>query len=147
MIKIYSKEELGLEVYEDDEVWSYPINELDYLSKVHNGEEFILYDNRLYEKDPIVHNLEIYVGVTDMPSRLRQHEGNEKRKELLYRMYCSNPNREEMRRITLEELINYIRETDEYWEDEKYIFKECARLCGASEELLNEIERNDENVK
>lgn len=143
MIKIYSKEELGLEVYEDDEVWSYPINELDYLLKEHNNEEFILYSNRLYEKNPIVHNLEIYIGVADMPSRLRQHEGNEKRKELLYRMYCSNPNREEMKRITLEELIDYIRETNEYWEDEKYIFKECARLCGASEELLNKIDNYD----
>ena len=37
---------------EDDNHWSYPVNELDYLMKEkEDGAMFLLYDGRLYETD------------------------------------------------------------------------------------------------
>lgn len=149
MIKIYSKEELGVNVFEDDVIWSFPIEELDYLLKEHNGEEYIIYKGRLYEKDPIIHDLDIYIDMADMPSKLREYEGNELRKNIFYRMYCVNPRRDEMEKMTLQELVDYIYETDQYWEQDRYIVRECARLCGASEELLNKIDNygKEEQIK
>lgn len=53
MIRIYSKEQFDKEfintLTEDDEIWNYPIEELDYLILEHKNESFILIDNRLYE--------------------------------------------------------------------------------------------------
>lgn len=52
MIKIYTLEQLDIDVEEllmDADVWSYPINELDYLLETRSFESFLLFDNRLYE--------------------------------------------------------------------------------------------------
>lgn len=150
MIKIYSKEELGVELYESDVAWSYPLNELDYvLENNTNDEEFIYHNGRLYEKECLLQDLSIYIDMADMPSKLREYEGNEERKQILYRMYCVNPDRQEMCNISLKELIDYIIETDQYWEQDRYIVRECARLCGASEELLNKIDSygKEEQIK
>lgn len=53
MIKIYNANELSEEtiyrIIHDDEIWSFPINELDYLLEEHKNEEFVLIGGRLYE--------------------------------------------------------------------------------------------------
>ena len=43
MITIYSEGNIT------NESWDYPIDELEYLLEEHNGESFVLIDNRLYE--------------------------------------------------------------------------------------------------
>lgn len=49
MIKI---EQTTQEPIEDDNHWSYPISELDYLmEEKEDGATFLLYDGRLYESD------------------------------------------------------------------------------------------------
>ena len=50
MIKIIDKEEYNNGSYiRDDEGWDFPIEELDYLLEEHNGEVFLLQNDRLYE--------------------------------------------------------------------------------------------------
>ena len=50
MIKIIDKEEYNNGSYIiDDEGWDFPIEELDYLLEEHNGEVFLLQNDRLYE--------------------------------------------------------------------------------------------------
>lgn len=53
MIRIYHEKQFDKEfintLLEDDEIWSYPIKEIDYLMLEHQNESFILIDNRLYE--------------------------------------------------------------------------------------------------
>lgn len=52
MIKIYTLEQLEIDVEEllsNSDVWSYPINELDYLLETRAFDSFLLFDNRLYE--------------------------------------------------------------------------------------------------
>ena len=46
MIKII-KDLRGYQLKEDN--WDFPIEELDYLLETHEGETFLLKDNRLYE--------------------------------------------------------------------------------------------------
>ena len=53
MIRIYTEKQFDKDFIDilknDDETWSYPIEELDYLLLEHKSESFILIDNRLYE--------------------------------------------------------------------------------------------------
>ena len=53
MIRIYTKEQFDksfINIIENDEdTWSFPIEELDYLLLEHTNESFILINNRLYE--------------------------------------------------------------------------------------------------
>lgn len=55
MIKIFQKNELTekqiQEVLENAEIWSFSIEELDYLLEEHKNENFVLIDNRLYEME------------------------------------------------------------------------------------------------
>ncbi len=55
MIKIFQKNELTekqiQEILENVEIWSFPIEELDYLLEEHKNESFVLIDNRLYEME------------------------------------------------------------------------------------------------
>lgn len=55
MIKIFQKNELTekqlQEVLENVEIWSFSIEELDYLLEEHKNENFVLIDNRLYEME------------------------------------------------------------------------------------------------
>ena len=54
MIKIYSEKEFDKkyikQVKENEEIWDFCLEDLDYLLEEHNEEEFILIDKRLYEK-------------------------------------------------------------------------------------------------
>lgn len=53
MITIFDSKDIENieEIVNNEEIWSFPINELDYLLEVHKGEDFILYNGRLYEKE------------------------------------------------------------------------------------------------
>ena len=42
---------------ENKDIWSYPIDELDYLLETADGKEFLLWDNRLYEKENQYENI------------------------------------------------------------------------------------------
>lgn len=53
MIRIYTKDQFDKSfidiIKNDEDTWSYPIEELDYLLLEKENESFILIDNRLYE--------------------------------------------------------------------------------------------------
>ena len=54
MIKIYSTLEIENSeiniILNDEDRWSFPLEELDYLLQNHKNEEFVLIGDRLYEK-------------------------------------------------------------------------------------------------
>lgn len=53
MIRIYHEKQFDKvfieTLLEDDDTWSFPLEELDYLMLEHKNESFILINNRLYE--------------------------------------------------------------------------------------------------
>jgi len=51
VITIYEKNEINnfQEIIENENIWDFPIQELDYLLKEHKNENYIYYNNRLYE--------------------------------------------------------------------------------------------------
>lgn len=53
MIKIYRRNEIKQDyisrIINDEDIWDFSITELSYLLKEHNGESFVLINDRLYE--------------------------------------------------------------------------------------------------
>lgn len=65
MIKIIDEEEYNNGSYmRDEEGWDFPLEELDYLLKEHNGEVFLLQNGRLYE-------VMDYVDLTDFIDNIK----------------------------------------------------------------------------
>lgn len=84
-------------------------------------------------------DLSIYASINEFPEIISKGKDNEERKNLFYRCYVANPKSEEMNRWTIEDLIEYIYETDEYWTEDLDIIVKCAELCGASQEFIDKI--------
>ena len=51
MITIYKSDEINnyKEIIQNEDIWSFPVQEIDYLLNEHKNENFIYFDNRLYE--------------------------------------------------------------------------------------------------
>ncbi len=52
----------------------------------------------------------------------------EERKMILMMCYVNDVTLDELLRWSLDEVANYIATTDDYYENDKYIFEECYRL-------------------
>ena len=64
MIKIYNtleveNSEINI-ILNDEDRWSFPLEELDYLLQNHKNEEFVLIGDRLYERQSICSNGRVY---------------------------------------------------------------------------------------
>ena len=71
---------------------------------------------------------EIHTDFSDFPNIVRQGKTYEERKELLWRCYAVNPKKSDLEKLTLQDIIWYIEDTDDFFnEDEKYL-NECIKL-------------------
>lgn len=102
------------------------------------------YNGEVLIKEPGVkinesEDLSIYTDFSNFPNEVAKGETPEERKNILYRCYVSNPKEDEMNKWTIKDLVEYIKETDEYYnKDYKYIFK-CCLLCGLTKEEAKEL--------
>lgn len=71
---------------------------------------------------------EIHVSFEDFSKEVIKGETYEERKEILWRCYASNPTKDDLKRMSLEDIIDYIRETDEFWNFDKKYVDACVAL-------------------
>ena len=71
---------------------------------------------------------EIHCDFSDFSKEVIKGNTYDERKEILWRCYASNPTKEDLEKMTLEDIINYIRETDEFWLDDKKYVDACVAL-------------------
>ena len=75
---------------------------------------------------------EIYIDIEKFPRVVMRGKSYNERKGLLWRCYASNPKKSEVEKMSLEDMIDYIKDTDDFWYED-YIY---INLCV---ELINEL--------
>lgn len=71
---------------------------------------------------------EIYVAYEDYPEIIKEGKTQKERKELLWRCYACNPKKEEVENMSLEDMIEYMKETDPLFDYYKNIIDNCVKL-------------------
>ena len=145
MIKIYSENEIKKDVISyllnDDDVWDYPLEEIDYLNNSYSGCSYVLIKDRLYELSSANTLVEpLYASVKDYAEEISKGKTDVERRNIFFRLYVNNVKLNEIKSGTLRGLLEYIFDTDDFWNEDKEAIIECAKLCGATDELLEEIE-------
>ena len=146
MIQIYSENEIKKDVIgyllNDDNVWDYPLEEIDYLNNSYSGCAYVLIKDRLYEFSGANTLIEpLYASINDYAEEISKGKNDVERKNIFFRLYVSNVKLNEIKSSTLRDLVEYIYETDEYWNSDKDIFIECAKLCGATDKLIEDMNK------
>jgi len=78
---------------------------------------------------------EIFATVEQFPLIVMRGKSYKERKELLWRCYASNPKKEEVERMTLDEMKSYIAETDEFWSEDYIYIEACIMLINEFKEV------------
>ena len=68
------------------------------------------------------------VGVQSWELYVKFGTTNKERLQILIMCYVVNPKLEELNNWTINDLLNYIKETDEYYEKDKEIIERCVNL-------------------
>ncbi len=76
---------------------------------------------------------EIHVGFKDYTKEVIKGKTYYERKEIFWRCYAVEPRKEEVYNLTLDDMIEYIKETDCFWKDDKKHVEACKYLI---EEML-----------
>jgi hypothetical protein len=144
MIKIYSENEIKKDVISyllnDNDVWDYPLEEIDYLNNSYSGCSYVLIKDRLYELSSANTLVEpLYASINAYAEEISKGKTNVERKNIFFRLYVSNAKLNEIKSGTLRGLLEYIFDTDDFWNEDKEAIIECAKLCGATDKLLEEI--------
>lgn len=71
---------------------------------------------------------EIHVDFKDFSKIVIRGQSYKDRKELLWRCYAANPKKEEVINMSLDDMVNYIKETDEFWDEDKKYVDACVAL-------------------
>ncbi len=80
---------------------------------------------------------EIHVSFEDFSKEVIKGNTYEERKEILWSCYASNPKKEELNKMSLEDIVNYIRETDEFWDFDKKYIDACIALIREKIEIIS----------
>lgn len=77
---------------------------------------------------------EIYASFEDYEDIVKQGKTYLERKELFWRCYACDPKQEEIENMSLQDMVDYIKETDQLYDyDKKYVDK-CIELIKEMEE-------------
>lgn len=71
---------------------------------------------------------EIHCGFEDFPFFVRKGKTYKERKEIFWRCYAVNPKKEEIDKLSLQDMVDYIKETDTFWDDDKRYVNTCIKL-------------------
>lgn len=92
--------------------------------------------NRIYSMLNVVNNndsLAIYCGVEELPKYVTLGRTKAERKQILMMCYVANVTIIELINWTIEHLIDYIKDTDEYYDENAKYYYECFRLISELE--------------
>ena len=78
---------------------------------------------------------EIYVDIEHFPRIVMRGKSYNERKELLWRCYASNPKKSEVEKMSLEDMIDYIKDTDEFWFKDYIYINSCVELINKLKEV------------
>ena len=78
---------------------------------------------------------EIFATVEQFPLIVMRGKSYKERKELLWRCYASNPKKDEVESMTLDEMKSYIAETDEFWSEDYIYIEACIMLINEFKEV------------
>ena len=87
-------------------------------------------------------DFEVEAGFNEFPGILKKLDKKDRLKGFMM-LYMSNPKIDELNTWTLDDLINYIKETDTYYEDDKKYIDECINLINELDESSLEDSRNN----
>jgi hypothetical protein len=76
---------------------------------------------------------DVEVGVENFVKYVKLGKTFEERKQILMMCYIANVTLDELLNWTLDKVAYYISATDDYYDEDEYIFNECYRLireCG-----------------
>lgn len=96
-------------------------------------------EERLYEEERVNNLLKnikkrvetdfnLMVGVQDWELYVKFGTTKKERLQILIMCYVANPKLEELNNWTINDLLNYIKETDEYYEKDKEMIERCVNL-------------------
>lgn len=78
---------------------------------------------------------EIYVDIEKFPRVVMRGKSYNERKELLWRCYASNPKKSEVEKMSLEDMIDYIKDTDDFWYEDYIYINSCVELINELKEV------------
>ena len=78
---------------------------------------------------------EIYVDIEQFPRVVMRGKSYNERKELLWRCYASNPKKSEVEKMSVEDMIDYIKDTDEFWYEDYIYINSCVELINELKEV------------
>ena len=78
---------------------------------------------------------EIYVDIEKFPIVVMRGKSYNERKELLWRCYASNPKKSEVEKMSLEDMIDYIKDTDDFWYEDYIYINSCVELINELKEV------------
>ena len=110
MIKIYSENEIKEDVINyllnDDDVWEYPLEEIDYLNNSYSGCAYVLIKDRLYELSSANKLVEpVYASINNYAEEISKGKTNVERKNIFFRLYVNNAKLNEIKSCTLRGLL------------------------------------------
>jgi len=71
---------------------------------------------------------EIYCDFSDFSKEVIKGKTYNERKEIFWRCYASNPTKKDVERLSLDDMVNYIEMTDDYYEEDKKYIDACVAL-------------------
>lgn len=71
---------------------------------------------------------EIYTSFEDFSKIVIKGKTYNERKKLFWRCYAANPKKEEVINMPLADMVEYIKETDEFWDKDKKHIDACVAL-------------------
>ena len=71
---------------------------------------------------------EIHCDFKDFSKEVIKGKTYEERKEIFWRCYASNPKKEDLTKLSLTDIVNYIKETDEFYNEDKKYIDACIAL-------------------
>lgn len=78
---------------------------------------------------------EIYIDIEKFPRVVMRGKSYNERKELLWRCYASNPKKSEVEKMSVEDMINYIKDTDDFWYEDYIYINSCVELINEFKEV------------
>jgi hypothetical protein len=83
---------------------------------------------------------EIEVDFSDFSKEVIKGETYQERKEIFWRCYAVNPKKEDIEKMSLTDMVNYIKETDEYYNLDKKYVDACVALIKEKQTFKNSNE-------
>lgn len=76
---------------------------------------------------------EIYCDFSEFSNEVIKGKTYKERKEIFWRCYANNPKKSDIDRLSLDDMVDYIAMTDEYYKEDKKYIDACVALIKEAE--------------